>query len=466
MVKVIFRLIILIMLFPLIASAAIIMGGNTNTSVPYPIVTTNAATSIASTSATLNGTAYNYNSAGTSYFNYGTTSAYGSQTSQSAFIANTSTTAFSASVSNLSFGTTYHFQACASNSAGSSCGVDLTFTTSGAIARLASFSTGLSNSQVIAINPGFTNIYITSQGYYALGVDPSGSYVYDSGQGAVTIYNYRLSDFALVGSNTEAGFGQFKRHLAGALNTFIYNNGAFSSYNFSLIAYGSYVYMGEDIGSSADSVIRCNASWTSGGSCGEVKLTSPTGGAQSGAIDTTNNFLYYVNNNSGTIEKINISGSTFSLVSNSNILSNSVYGPQASTIDIANQFLYTGTQTALDKVNLSTMTRTTSTVFSENSPTVFTYSTRPTGSFASPTPYCAGTTNYIYCIRNMFSGGVFQPSKVTMFRKSDMVELTSSTLTLSAGDTQIISGAIDTTNNLMYLLSYNNNKIIQLSIAP
>jgi hypothetical protein len=144
MVKKLFKILLLIMLFPLIASAAIIMGGNTNTSVPYPIVITNTATSISVPTATLNGTAYNYNSTGTSYFNYGTTTAYGLQTTPIAFTGNTISTAFSGSASGLVTSTTYHFQACVTNAAGIACGGDLTFSTTGlgTMTRIGAFSGG------------------------------------------------------------------------------------------------------------------------------------------------------------------------------------------------------------------------------------------------------------------------------------------------------------------------------------
>lgn len=137
-----FKIIFLIMLIPSLAYGLRIVGAGVNTSAPFPIVTTNAATAILGTSATLNGTAYNYNSAGNSFFNYGLTSSYGSQTSLTAFTANTVTTSFSGNATGLSIGNIYHFQACVSNSAGVACGSDLTFTTTftGGMTRLAALT--------------------------------------------------------------------------------------------------------------------------------------------------------------------------------------------------------------------------------------------------------------------------------------------------------------------------------------
>jgi len=92
-----------------------------------PEVTTNDATSIGATCATLNG---NLDSTGglscQVWFEYGTTISSGSSTSK---VSKSSTGAFSKYISGLSPGTTYHFRAVASNSKGADYGSDMTFTT-------------------------------------------------------------------------------------------------------------------------------------------------------------------------------------------------------------------------------------------------------------------------------------------------------------------------------------------------
>ena len=128
------------MFIPSIVYGIIYVGAQSNTSKPYPIVTTNAATSITDTTATLNGTAYNYNSAGTYYFNYGLTSSYGTQSTPVVFAGNTTTTSFSTNITGLTTGSLYHFQACVSNTVGSTCGSDLTFTPNNPLVRLASLT--------------------------------------------------------------------------------------------------------------------------------------------------------------------------------------------------------------------------------------------------------------------------------------------------------------------------------------
>ena len=93
-----------------------------------PLITTNAATSVTSSSATLNGTV-NPNGLTTSvYFQYGTTTSYGSTTTSQSYTGST-TQSVSANINGLSPSTTYHFLIVGTNSGGTSYGSDMTFTT-------------------------------------------------------------------------------------------------------------------------------------------------------------------------------------------------------------------------------------------------------------------------------------------------------------------------------------------------
>jgi hypothetical protein len=93
-----------------------------------PVVTTNPATNVTSSSATLNGTV-NPNGLVTSvYFQYGTTTNYGSTTASVSYTGNT-THSVSANISDLTASTTYHFRIVATNSAGTRYGRDRAFTT-------------------------------------------------------------------------------------------------------------------------------------------------------------------------------------------------------------------------------------------------------------------------------------------------------------------------------------------------
>jgi len=93
-----------------------------------PTVTTSPATEVGQASATLNATVNSNGASSTAYFQYGTSTGYGNATDASA--AFTGTTALSVNLSNLTCGgNSYHYRVVASNSAGTSYGADMAFTT-------------------------------------------------------------------------------------------------------------------------------------------------------------------------------------------------------------------------------------------------------------------------------------------------------------------------------------------------
>lgn len=94
-----------------------------------PAVTTSTASSIGSTSATLNGKVDPNGRSTTYYFDYGTTASYGTKTSSSNAGSGTSAIGVSKSVTGLKLGTTYHFRLVASSDAGTVTGADQVFTT-------------------------------------------------------------------------------------------------------------------------------------------------------------------------------------------------------------------------------------------------------------------------------------------------------------------------------------------------
>ena len=93
-----------------------------------PVVITNAAANVASSSATLNGTVDPHGLITTVYFQYGTTTSYGSTTASQTKTGNTYQNV-SANISGLIASTTYHFRIVATNSAGTTHGSDRAFTT-------------------------------------------------------------------------------------------------------------------------------------------------------------------------------------------------------------------------------------------------------------------------------------------------------------------------------------------------
>jgi hypothetical protein len=93
-----------------------------------PIVTTNAATNVASSSATLNGSLDPHGLATNVYFQYGTTISYGQSTPMQGQTGNMYRD-IAANIRNLGTNNTYHFRIVATNAAGTRFGSDRAFRT-------------------------------------------------------------------------------------------------------------------------------------------------------------------------------------------------------------------------------------------------------------------------------------------------------------------------------------------------
>ncbi len=130
-----------------------------------PVATTSAASSITSTSVTLNGRVDPNGRATTYVFEFGTTTAYGSKTSASSAGSGTSSTAVSKSVGGLKAGTLYHFRLVATSDAGTSNGADLTFTTQAPPTAVTTPATGIGPTSATlggTVNPNgrSTSVYV------------------------------------------------------------------------------------------------------------------------------------------------------------------------------------------------------------------------------------------------------------------------------------------------------------------
>jgi len=95
-----------------------------------PTVTTGSASTVTSTSATLNGAVNPNGSTTTYYFEYGTTASYGATTTSTSAGSGTSDVSVDASITGLTAKTTYHYRVVATNTSGTSQGADATFVTS------------------------------------------------------------------------------------------------------------------------------------------------------------------------------------------------------------------------------------------------------------------------------------------------------------------------------------------------
>jgi hypothetical protein len=93
-----------------------------------PVVTTNPATNVTSSSARLNSTVYPHGLTTTVRFQYGRTTSYGSTTANQTKTGNTYQ-GVGANISGLAANSTYHFRIVATNSAGTRYGSDRTFHT-------------------------------------------------------------------------------------------------------------------------------------------------------------------------------------------------------------------------------------------------------------------------------------------------------------------------------------------------
>jgi len=93
-----------------------------------PVVTSNPATNVAISSATLNGSLDPHGLTTAVFFRWGTTTSYGHTTAMQSHTGNTYRN-IAANISGLSTHTTYHFRIVATNSAGTKLGTDRTFTT-------------------------------------------------------------------------------------------------------------------------------------------------------------------------------------------------------------------------------------------------------------------------------------------------------------------------------------------------
>ena len=167
------------------------------------VVTTNPATNIGQSGATLNASVNPNGSSTTVYFDYGLTTGYGSTVNHGNIGSGTSPVNVAKPVTGLSCGTLYHFRVRATNAGGTSNGTDRTFQTASCSTAQNPDTTGVfrpSNGALYLKNQntsGFADVLLT---YGVSGDYPvAGDW---NGDGVDTIGVYRNGTFYLRNSNT------------------------------------------------------------------------------------------------------------------------------------------------------------------------------------------------------------------------------------------------------------------------
>ena len=131
-----------------------------------PTATTNAATSVTLTGAALNGTVNAGSLSTTVTFNYGTSTSYGTTVSATpATVTGSTSTAVTSTLSGLTANTLYHYRVVATNTAGTTYGSDLTFTTiSGIPTATSAAATSITSTEAVlngAVNAGSLSTTVT-----------------------------------------------------------------------------------------------------------------------------------------------------------------------------------------------------------------------------------------------------------------------------------------------------------------
>ena len=201
---------------------------------PAPIVTTEAATGLSETGATLKGQVNPHGYATTYQFEYGETTSYGTKVPVTAESVGSGkvNVAVSKAISGLKKGTTYHYRVSASNAYGTSPGTDQTFTTKNPPSVITEGTYPPSETEAVVsgkVNPnGLSTTYQfeygTTTSYGSLAPVKPGSagsgtsYVTASalitGLKGATTYHYRLTATSSGGTATPGADKTFKTALA------------------------------------------------------------------------------------------------------------------------------------------------------------------------------------------------------------------------------------------------------------
>jgi hypothetical protein len=179
-------------MFPLAATTAVLAIAAVALAAGPPSVTTDHATNLGNSSATLNGTV-NPNGQATQYaFQWGPSSGYGHESTLTSAGAGTTQLSESTAVAGLTPGTTYHYRTIAISASGTSVGPDSSFTTTG---------TAPAPSPAPTVSTGASSSVTGSAANVAGTVDPKG-------QATTYLFEYGpTSDYGFQTTPASAGSG-------------------------------------------------------------------------------------------------------------------------------------------------------------------------------------------------------------------------------------------------------------------
>ena len=203
-------------------------GGGGGPTVTVPTLTTSAATDLAATTATLNGTITSEGGASSAIvgFQYGLTDSYGSEATST---YSGGAGAFSKGITGLTASTLYHFKAEAKNSAGWGYGADTTLTTSAPTPQTGYVDpNGDGTTLQWTPTPSGTHYTTIDDGTRQPSVPNISDYVARSGVAAGDIYDLTsISSVSSVSQITIWAYGSVTG--AGGINTSIYVGGAWQA---------------------------------------------------------------------------------------------------------------------------------------------------------------------------------------------------------------------------------------------
>jgi parallel beta-helix repeat protein len=294
-----------------------------------PSVSTAAATSVTSISATLNGIVNPNGAETTCYFEYGTTTGYGSWTTTQSAGSGASDVSVSIEITGLSPETTYHYRIVASNSAGTSYGQDKTFTTSAAPVTPPIVTTGsassvtsasvtlngtvnpngasttvvfeygtsinygstvtanqspLSGSSVQTVSAGLTGLTPGTTYYFRVKATNSGRTTYGDGQAFTTLSPPVPAPMVTTGSASQV------TSSSATLNGTINPNGAGTTYYFeygTTTGYGSATASASAGSGTSDVSVNAAISGLSSGSTYHFRLVATNSGGTTNGTDKT-----------------------------------------------------------------------------------------------------------------------------------------------------------------------------------